>query len=66
MKFVFFFQENLIDCLVKGTDEEEEIAANCLWLVTNSKKCPNCSISIQKNEGKQFSLLSYVTTLCRM
>ncbi len=39
-------------CLVKGTDEEEEIAANCLWLVTNSKKCPNCSISIQKNEGK--------------
>jgi ankyrin repeat/IBR domain-containing protein 1 len=37
--------------LVKGTDEEEEIAANCLWLVTNSKKCPNCSISIQKNEG---------------
>jgi ankyrin repeat/IBR domain-containing protein 1 len=40
--------------LVKGTDEEEEIAANCLWLVTNSKKCPNCSISIQKNEGKFF------------
>ena len=38
-------------CLVKGTEEEEEIAANCLWLVTNSKKCPNCSISIQKNEG---------------
>ncbi|CAF1191870.1 unnamed protein product [Adineta steineri] len=36
---------------LKGTDEEEEIAANCLWLVTNSKKCPNCSISIQKNEG---------------
>lgn len=38
--------------LVKGTEEEEEIAANCLWLVTNSKKCPNCSISIQKNEGE--------------
>lgn len=36
---------------MKGTEEEEEIAANCLWLVTNSKKCPNCSISIQKNEG---------------
>ncbi|CAF3363782.1 unnamed protein product [Rotaria sp. Silwood1] len=36
---------------LKGTEEEEEIAANCLWLVTNSKKCPNCSISIQKNEG---------------
>ena len=48
---IFFEEISSVDDLVKGTDEEEEIAANCLWLVTNSKKCPNCSISIQKNEG---------------
>ncbi|XP_050293473.1 ankyrin repeat and IBR domain-containing protein 1-like [Anthonomus grandis grandis] len=30
-----------------GTEE----AANCLWLVTNSKPCPNCKSPIQKNEG---------------
>ncbi|XP_048517886.1 ankyrin repeat and IBR domain-containing protein 1 isoform X5 [Dendroctonus ponderosae] len=30
-----------------GTEE----AANCLWLVTNSKPCPNCRSPIQKNEG---------------
>ncbi|KAJ8981920.1 hypothetical protein NQ317_008825 [Molorchus minor] len=28
-----------------------EDAANCLWLVTNSKPCPNCKSPIQKNEG---------------
>ena len=44
--------------LVKSTDDEEELAANCLWLVTNSKKCPNCSISIQKNEGQILFLRS--------
>ncbi|KAI4467591.1 rbr family ring finger and ibr domain-containing [Holotrichia oblita] len=28
-----------------------EDAANILWLVTNSKPCPNCKSPIQKNEG---------------
>lgn len=32
-----------------GVDMED--AANCLWLVTNSKPCPNCKSPIQKNEG---------------
>ncbi|XP_041374912.1 ankyrin repeat and IBR domain-containing protein 1-like isoform X2 [Gigantopelta aegis] len=36
---------------LNGTDEETETAANCLWLVTNSKACPNCKSPIQKNEG---------------
>lgn len=34
-----------------GTEKETEVAANCLWLVTNSKSCPNCKSPIQKNEG---------------
>ncbi|RNA41923.1 ankyrin repeat and IBR domain-containing 1-like, partial [Brachionus plicatilis] len=35
------------------TNEKEELSANYLWLVTNSKKCPNvnCNSPIQKNEG---------------
>ncbi|XP_030830538.1 ankyrin repeat and IBR domain-containing protein 1 [Strongylocentrotus purpuratus] len=33
------------------TEEETEIAANCLWLITNSKSCPKCHSPIQKNEG---------------
>ena len=35
------------------TNEKEELSANYLWLVTNSKKCPNanCNAPIQKNEG---------------
>ncbi|CAH3191983.1 unnamed protein product [Porites evermanni] len=30
---------------------ETEVVANTLWLVTNSKCCPNCKSPIQKNEG---------------
>ena len=38
---------------MSNTNEEEELTANYLWLVTNSKKCPNfnCNAPIQKNEG---------------
>ena len=36
---------------VDGTEQDCETAANCLWLVTNSKPCPNCRSPIQKNEG---------------
>jgi ankyrin repeat and IBR domain-containing protein 1 len=31
--------------------EKEETSANNLWLIANSKKCPNCNTSIEKNEG---------------
>jgi len=38
---------------VKNTIEKAELSANYLWLVTNSKRCPNpnCNAPIQKNEG---------------
>ncbi|XP_066909118.1 ankyrin repeat and IBR domain-containing protein 1 [Halyomorpha halys] len=36
---------------ITGHGSESEDAANCLWLVTNSKPCPNCKSPIQKNEG---------------
>ncbi len=36
-----------------NTNENQADSANYLWLVTNSKKCPNpnCNAPIQKNEG---------------
>ncbi|XP_041104806.1 ankyrin repeat and IBR domain-containing protein 1-like isoform X2 [Polyodon spathula] len=34
-----------------GVNEAYEDAANCLWLLTNSKPCANCKSPIQKNEG---------------
>lgn len=36
-----------------NTNQKEELTANNLWLVTNSKRCPNqsCNAPIQKNEG---------------
>uniref|UniRef100_A0A673CU07 Ankyrin repeat and IBR domain-containing protein 1 n=1 Tax=Sphaeramia orbicularis TaxID=375764 RepID=A0A673CU07_9TELE len=34
-----------------GVSEAYEDAANCLWLLTNSKSCANCKSPIQKNEG---------------
>jgi ankyrin repeat/IBR domain-containing protein 1 len=38
---------------LRHSNEKEEISANYLWLVTNSKLCPNpnCNAPIQKNEG---------------
>ncbi|KAM4580905.1 ankyrin repeat and IBR domain-containing protein 1-like isoform 1-T2 [Odontesthes bonariensis] len=34
-----------------GVSEAYEDAANCLWMLTNSKACANCRSPIQKNEG---------------
>ncbi|XP_068592571.1 ankyrin repeat and IBR domain-containing protein 1-like isoform X3 [Cebidichthys violaceus] len=34
-----------------GVSEAYEDAANCLWLLSNSKSCANCKSPIQKNEG---------------
>ncbi|XP_052439593.1 ankyrin repeat and IBR domain-containing protein 1-like isoform X1 [Carassius gibelio] len=34
-----------------GVSVAYEDAANCLWLLTNSKPCANCKSPIQKNEG---------------
>ena len=59
MQFEFF---NLL-LSVGDTEEETEMAANCLWLVTNSKPCPNCKSPIQKNEGcnhMKCSKVSYI------
>ena len=36
---------------VAGVSEAYEDAANCLWLMSNSKPCANCKSPIQKNEG---------------
>ncbi|KAL2101922.1 hypothetical protein ACEWY4_003683 [Coilia grayii] len=34
-----------------GVSEAYEDAANCLWLLSNSKPCASCKSPIQKNEG---------------
>uniref|UniRef100_A0A8C4Q4E0 RBR-type E3 ubiquitin transferase n=1 Tax=Eptatretus burgeri TaxID=7764 RepID=A0A8C4Q4E0_EPTBU len=34
-----------------GVTVAAEDAANCLWLITNCKTCPNCKTPIQKNDG---------------
>lgn len=31
--------------------QKAELAANVLWMVSNSKPCPNCKTPIEKNEG---------------
>ncbi|XP_055938301.1 ankyrin repeat and IBR domain-containing protein 1-like [Argiope bruennichi] len=36
---------------LKNTYAESEEAENSLWMVTNSKPCPNCKCPIQRNEG---------------
>ncbi|GIX72467.1 ankyrin repeat and IBR domain-containing protein 1 [Caerostris extrusa] len=36
---------------LKHTYSETEQAENSLWMVTNSKPCPNCKSPIQRNEG---------------
>lgn len=45
LRCVFVFSK------VAGVSEAYEDAANCLWLLTNSKPCANCKSPIQKNEG---------------
>jgi len=35
----------------KDQAEDRESIANAFWLISNSKKCPNCRSHIQKNEG---------------
>lgn len=41
----------LLHVEVAGVSEAYEDAANCLWLLSNSKPCANCKSPIQKNEG---------------
>lgn len=48
---------------VAGVSEAYEDAANCLWLLTNSKPCANCKSPIQKNEGCNHMQCAKVYTL---
>lgn len=47
---------------VAGVSEAYEDAANCLWLLSNSKPCANCKSPIQKNEGCNHMQCSKVST----
>ncbi|CAF99375.1 unnamed protein product [Tetraodon nigroviridis] len=46
-----------------GVGEAYEDAANCLWLLTNSKPCANCKSPIQKNEGCNHMQCAKVRTI---
>ena len=35
----------------KDVNKKSEAAANTFWMLSNSKKCPNCKSPIEKNEG---------------
>lgn len=48
---------------VAGVGEAYEDAANCLWLLTNSKPCANCKSPIQKNEGCNHMQCAKVQTI---
>lgn len=49
---LFLFSSSLLLLMkVAGVSEAYEDAANCLWLLSNSKPCANCKSPIQKNEG---------------
>lgn len=50
---------------VAGVGEAYEDAANCLWLLTNSKPCANCKSPIQKNEGCNHMQCAKVQTKTR-
>lgn len=50
---------------LKASCSGSEDAANCLWLVTNSKPCPNCKSPIQKNEGCNHMKCSKVITTAK-
>lgn len=48
---ILFSSPLLLLVEVAGVSEAYEDAANCLWLLSNSKPCANCKSPIQKNEG---------------
>lgn len=55
---------------VAGVSEAYEDAANCLWLLTNSKPCANCKSPIQKTEGCNHmqcaKVCTFISELCVM
>lgn len=57
------FNFSILSFKVVGVSEAYEDAANCLWLLTNSKPCANCKSPIQKNEGCNHMQCAKVTTV---